>query len=118
MIMIISKVAMWILNILYNLINLSKKNNTINIIYSYVLFDKIYYCHNLELLNKYYNKNVFTILNELISKHNDVEFILYHIDKKEKAKISIYKIYILYDDLYNIIEFIGIDSRNKNFINL
>jgi hypothetical protein len=116
--MIIGSILMGILNMLYSLLHL-KKNNTINIIYSYMLFnDQIYYCHNLELLHKYYNKNVFMIINELISRHNDVEFILYHEHNKEKAKISISKIYIIYDDMYNIIEFIGIDSRSKHLINL
>jgi hypothetical protein len=122
--MLIKGILIGFLNLLYSLINFAKQNifyhqvNT-SIINSYILFDdQICYCHNLDLLNKYYNKNVFIILNELILRHNDVEFILYHMYDKINIEISIFKIYILYDDDYKIIEFIGIDSRNKNLINL
>ena len=103
----------------YSKKTISRNKITTNIIYSYISFnDQTYYCHNLDLLNKYYDKNVYTIFDELASCYYDVEFILFHFNKKDKIKMSIFKIYIIYDDSFKIIEFIGIDPRNKNLINL
>ena len=116
---------MTIFNILYRLIYfdykkyISHHHITKNKIYSCILFnDQIYYSHNLELLDNYYNKNVFVSLNELSHKYNNIKFISYHISNKKNIKKSIYEIYILYDNDDKIVEFIGIDSRNTHFINL
>lgn len=84
-----------------------------NIIFSEILMDNnIYYSHNLKLLDQYRGKNINNVKKELFDKFNNIQFIFIH-KSQLRTILDINIIYVLYDDLYRIIDFKGIDYKKN-----
>lgn len=101
----------------------SSKNNIDNIlstdlIISEMLLDnRMYFGHNLQLLEKYKKQSINIVKNEIIKKYPDINFIFYH----ETKKIKLYDIgiiYVIHDDFNVVKDFVGINYTNNNVFNI
>lgn len=82
--------------------------------------NKIFYYHNLKLLDSIYNKNIYEIKIFLEDNFKDIKFIYNNINYFDFKLIlpSLDKIYIIYNNLELITHIIGIDIRPKYSYNL
>ncbi len=95
---------------------MSSNNNCI--IFSEVLIDnKIYYSHNLKLLECYRGKHINIVEKDLLNKYKNIQFIFIH-KTQNNINHNIKTIYIVYDDFNFVIDFKGVDYSINNYNNI
>lgn len=77
--------------------------------------NRIYFGHNLDLLEIYRNKHINIVEKELKTKYDTINFVFCHKTKKN-LPCSIEIIYVIYDDFNIVIRFIGVNHKNNNNI--
>jgi len=105
----------------YKIWSLRKKYNYLSDIIDEIYIDnKIYYGHNLKLLDCYCGEHINYVKLELNNKYKNIDFFFVHKSIKENKYLcaNINMIYVIFDDFYQVIEFKGIDHRKNNYHNI
>jgi hypothetical protein len=87
------------------------------IVIEFCIDNRIYYSHNLKLLDCYRGKHINIVKVELYNKYKNIIFLFVHKTNKN-LDININTIYVIFDDFNTVIDFKGIGNTINDYFNI